>query len=322
MQPKNILLAKQVIETEREALRSAAERINESFDAVVDLLLKTKGKVVVCGMGKSGYIAQKIAATLSSTGTSAVYLHPAEGAHGDLGIYNAGDPTILLSKSGSTEEVLRLIPILKRFNSPLVAIVGNPNSPIAKQSDFVIDASVAKEADPLGIVPTTSALVMLALGDAIACALMSAKNFTEHEFAQYHPGGQLGRNLLMSVKDVMHPAKDIPCVDPEMSLREVVIRMTQNPLGAACVIDASSHLLGIITDGDIRRSLQKTEDFFKLKAREIMTLNPTAVSPDAKLGEAIRLMEDRPRQIMVLPVVDSAHTLLGLIRLHDAYQAH
>lgn len=313
-------VAVQVLRDEAQALIAVAEKFGDHFDAVVDLLLGHKGKVVLCGMGKSGHIAQKITATFNSTGTPAVFLHPAEGMHGDLGIYTPGDPTIMFSKSGTTIEMVRLIPMLRQFHSPIVAIVGNVRSPIAQQSDYVIDVA-CEEADPLKMVPTTSALVSLAVGDALASALMIARKFTADDFAKFHPGGQLGRNLLLTVADVMQPADKTAIVAADVSLRQVVIEMTQKPNGAACIVDAAGKLCGIVTDGDVRRALQKYPEISPLKAADVCTQNPVTITPDASLREAEKLMEDRPKfnQLSLLPVVDVAGRYLGLIRLHDVH---
>ncbi|MFZ5448951.1 MAG: KpsF/GutQ family sugar-phosphate isomerase [Thermodesulfobacteriota bacterium] len=310
-----------VLESEAQALKAAATRLDHAWIAAVELLLSHKGKVVVSGIGKSGHIAQKIAATLASTGTPAVFLHAAEAVHGDLGIYTPGDPSILISKSGSTAELLRLIPILRHFRSPLIALVGNLNSPMAKQADVVLDARVEREADPLNLAPTCSTTVALALGDALAVALMQARQFTDKDFALYHPAGQLGRNLWLKVADVMHQDESVAWVKAETPLRQVIIAMTQRPLGAACVVDEDMQLLGIFTDGDLRRVLLTYDDIRGLRAADCMTRQPITISPQASLKEATRLMEDRPSQISVLPVVDHlSQRCLGLIRIHDIYQ--
>jgi len=314
-------IAREVLEAEAQALAAAAARLDHNLTKAVELLLGHEGKVVVSGIGKSGHIGQKIAATLASTGTPAVFLHAAEAVHGDLGIYTPGDPSLLISKSGSTAELLRLIPVLRQFRSPLIAIVGNLNSPIAKQTDVTLDARVAKEADPLNLAPTCSTTVALALGDALAVALMMARRFTDQDFARFHPAGQLGRTLWLKVADVMHQNDAVAWVNPETPLRQVIIAMSRRPLGAACVVDADFRLLGIITDGDLRRALLAHEDLRGLHAADCMTRQPTTIAPEAGLREATRLMEDRPSQISVLPVVDSrSQRCLGLIRIHDIYQ--
>ena len=314
-------IAQAVLKVEAQALAAAADRLDHNLIKAVELLLRHVGKVVVSGIGKSGHIGQKIAATLASTGTPAVFLHAAEAVHGDLGIYTPGDPSILISKSGSTAELLRLIPVLRQFRSPLIAIVGNLNSPMAKQADVVLDARVEREADPLNLAPTCSTTVALALGDALAVALMMARRFTDQDFARYHPAGQLGRNLWLKVADVMHENDAVAWVKPETPLRQVIIAMSERPLGAACVVDEHFQLLGIITDGDLRRALLTHEDIRILHASECMMRQPITITPEASLRDATRLMEDRPSQISVLPVVDSrSQRCLGLIRIHDIYQ--
>lgn len=314
-------IAREVLAVEAQAVAAVAARLDQNLTKAVELLLKHEGKVVVSGIGKSGHIGQKIAATLASTGTPAVFLHAAEAVHGDLGIYTPGDPSILISKSGSTAELLRLIPVLRQFRSPLIAILGNLNSPIAGQVDVVLDARVEREADPLNLAPTCSTTAALALGDALAVALMMARRFTDQDFARYHPAGQLGRNLWLKVSDVMHQNEAVAWVKPETPLRQVIIAMSQRPLGAACVVDENFLLLGIITDGDLRRTLVTHEDIRLLRASDCMTRQPITIPPEASLRQASRLMEDRPSQISVLPVVDPLNQrCLGLIRIHDIYQ--
>lgn len=316
-----IKLGKSVLEAEAQALIEMSERLDEELSKAVEIILNNKGKVVLLGMGKSGHIAQKIAATLSSTGTPAVYLHPAEALHGDLGVYSPGDPTILLSKSGTTLEIMRIMPMLKQFKSPIIAIVGNKNSPIAYRSDIVLDASISREADPLGIVPTSSAIVSMAMGDVLASALMKEKGFQQKDFALLHPGGQLGRNLLYCVGEVMHKVSSIGLVGKDVRLKEVVAVMTKFPLGAACVVDDEGLLLGIITDGDIRRLFLRDGDIRQLGAGEVMTGNPIAAMPSMLLADALKVMEDRKSKISVLPVIEEkSNKLVGLIRLHDVYQ--
>ncbi len=312
-------LARDVLSNEAAALSRAAERLDKRLVEAAELILRHPGKVVVSGMGKSGLIAQKIAATLCSTGTPAVYLHPAEAIHGDLGIYQKGDPTLFLSKSGSTEEMLRLLPILRQFKSPVIAIVGQTDSPIAEKADVVLDGAVEREADPLALVPTASTTLSLAIGDALACVLMKARAFQPEDFARFHPGGQLGRNLLMRVCDVMRRRDEVAVIAPATPMREIVIEMTRRAHGAACVLE-EKRLVGLITDGDIRRALQKHDDIRGLLARDLMTPNPVCVGPDAMLAQALRMMEDRPSQISVLPVVGADGALAGMLRLHDAYQ--
>lgn len=313
--------ARHTLQVEANSIYAASQRLDENFTQAVQLLAAHPGKIILTGMGKSGHVAQKIAATLSSTGSPAIFLHPAEAVHGDLGIYAPGDPTILLSKSGSTLELERLIPILREFRSPLIGILGNPRSKLGRVVDIVLDASVEQEADPLNLAPTASAIVALALGDALASALMNARNFQPEDFARFHPAGQLGRNLWVKVGDVMHSLEKIARVTPATNLRDVVIAMTRFPLGAACVLDEQNTLLGVITDGDIRRTLQKDEDIRFLHAEQVMTRQPQVIHPQDTLALAVQKMEKRASQISVLPVVDHADGCLGLLRIHDIYQA-
>jgi arabinose-5-phosphate isomerase len=315
-----VKVARAAMLAEVEAIRVAAERLDQSLVRAVDLILHSEGKVIVTGMGKSGLVAQKIAATLSSTGTPAVFLHAAEATHGDLGIYAAGDTTIMISKSGATQELVQLIPILRQFKSALIGILGNLASPLAQRVDVVLDARVAREADPLDLAPTSSTTVAMALGDALASALMHARRFSDEDFARFHPSGQLGRTLLL-VGDVMHTDAEVALVSPGDRIRDVVIAMTQHPLGAACVVDQARTLVGLITDGDLRRALQKHDDIRALSAADIMTRQPITTSPAVTLKEAAGIMEDRASQISVLPVVGEHRRCLGLLRIHDLYQS-
>ena len=314
-------IASEVLKQEGQELLDAADRIAESVVKSSDIISNHSGKVVLCGMGKSGLIAQKIAATLCSIGNKAVFLHAAEAAHGDLGIYAPGDPTILISKSGATEEMLRLIPILKEFNSPLIGILGNMKSPLVRQMDVVLDASVKKEADPLGIVPTSSTTLTLAIGDAIVGVLMSQGDFKQDDFARLHPAGDLGRRLRLIVENIMQSIQDVAIVSKNDNLRKVVIEMTEKPQGAALVVDGENQLIGIVTEGDLRRALADGKDIDKITVIDLMTPNPIAININSPLKEAIFLMEDRKSQISVLPVVkNDGKTCAGLLRLHDIYQ--
>ncbi len=312
-------IAKNVLLFESTQIQRAMDRLNTDFNQAVEAILFHKGKIVVCGIGKSGAVAEKLTATLCSTGTQAVYLHAAEAAHGDLGIYQSGDPVLLISKSGTTAEMLRIIPYFKESGSKVISIVGNLNSAIARNSDFVLDATVEREADALNLAPTASTTVALALGDALAVALMHARGFTEKDFARFHPGGQLGKNLLLKVEDVMHELHEMALVNETHSFRELIIAMTKFNLGAACVVDEKNKLVGLVTDGDVRRSLIDSEEFKDISVHQIMTKNPIRISPHATLKEAVDLMENRSSQISVLPVVLD-EICVGLVRIHDIYQ--
>jgi arabinose-5-phosphate isomerase len=312
--------ARAAMSIEAASIGTAGARLGADFARAVDLILSHPGKVVVTGIGKSGHIGRKIVATLCSTGTAAVFLHPAEAVHGDLGIYTPGDPTILISKNGSSGELLSLVPLLRDFRSPRIGILGNPSSPLAAQIDILLDASVEREADPNNIVPTASAITALALGHALAIALMCARNFTPEEFGRFHPGGQLGRNLRLSVGEAMHAGDEVARVAPEASLKEVIIAMTRRPMGGACVVAPDGTLAGFVTDGDLRRALTNHDDIRELRAADVMTRTPVTIAPEASLGDALELMERRSSQISVLPVVDTDGRALGIIRLHDIFR--
>ena len=313
---------KQVLGAEADALRVMRDGLDENFARAVEILFSAESKVVISGVGKSGLIGQKIAATLCSTGTPAIFLHSADAVHGDLGICQPGDPVVLISKSGTTSEVVRLLPILRKTGAKIIAIVANRNSPLAEKSDVVLDIGVKTEADPIGIVPTTSTTLQLAMGDALAAALMRKRHFGEKDFAKFHPAGQLGRNLLLTVKDVMHSTGKVAIVPADASLRDTVVAMTAFPHGAALVATEDGTLLGIITDGDLRRALHKYENLSAVSAKELMTTKPACAFASMSLGDAARVMEDRPSQISVLPVLDApGGKVAGLIRIHDIYQA-
>ena len=312
---------KHVLGAEADALRVMRDGLDENFARAVEILFSAESKVVISGVGKSGLIGQKIAATLCSTGTPAIFLHSADAVHGDLGICQPGDPVVLISKSGTTSEVVRLLPILRKTGAKIIAIVANRNSPLAEKADVVLDIGVKTEADPIGIVPTTSTTLQLAMGDALAAALMHKRHFGEKDFAKFHPAGQLGRNLLLTVKDVMHPTGKIAVVPADASLRDAVVAMTAFPHGAAIVATDDGTLLGI-TDGDLRRALHKYENLSAVSAKELMTTKPACAFESMSLGDAARVMEDRPSQISVLPVLDApGGKVAGLIRIHDIYQA-
>lgn len=307
------------MEREAEAIATAAGRLDGEFARAVDLISAHTGKVVVTGLGKSGFVAQKLAATLCSTGTQAVFLHPVDALHGDVGIYSDGDPTVLLSKSGTTSELLRLLPVLRELQSPLIGILGNKNSPLGKEMDVLLDASVRSEADPFNLAPTVSTAVATALGDALALSVMQARRVTAEDFARRHPSGQLGRNMRVTVRQVMHSGDEVAWTTGDSSMRTVIIAMNRCRLGAACVTSGDGALDGVITDGDLRRALQDNDDIRTVCARDVMTVRPVTVNPEATLREALQLMEDRPSQISVLPVVENGKCL-GLVRLHDLYQ--
>ena len=296
------IIAASILKTEANELLQAADRVSESIVDAAKLIDNHNGKVMICGLGKSGLIAQKIAATFCSIGRKAVFLHAVDALHGDLGIFEAGDPTILISKSGSTEEIVRLIPILKEFESPLIGIVGNMNSSIIDDLDIVLDASVDNEADPLGIVPTSSTTLTLSIGDALTGVLMSVKGFNKNDFARFHPSGSLGKRLLLTVENIMQRISNVAVVNMTDKLRKVVIAMTEKPNGAA-IVKCKNDEFGLITDGDLRRCLAEGEDIDLLDAEKIMTNDPVSISSNSSVDNALKLMEDRRSQISVLPVV-------------------
>ncbi len=312
----------ELLRAEADAIGKAASRLQAAeIDSVIALLVNCKGKVVLLGVGKSGIIAQKIAATMTSSGTAAVYLHPSDALHGGLGIVTADDVAILLSNSGETDELLELLPYLKRREVPLVAIVGNVKSTIAQRADAVIDASVDQEACPLNLAPTASTTVALAIGDALAMTLMQAKGLTESDFASNHPAGQLGKRLTLRVADLMHSGTENPTIGSDAAWMEIVTAISHYGLGAVNVIEGDGRLLGVITDGDLRRSLQRIGArevaFANIKCDDLMTRDPVVTNPEMLAFDALRLMEDRPSQINVLPVVNGEGVCVGLIRLHD-----
>lgn len=310
----------ELLRLEANAVMKAAERLqSDAVERAVRLLANCQGKVVLAGVGKSGIVARKIAATLTSTGTLAVYLHPADALHGDLGIVTVEDVAIVLSNSGETDELVAMLPHLKSRRVPLIALVGNSRSTLARNADVVLDAFVEKEACPFNLAPTTSTTVALAIGDALAMTLMQAKGLTPDDFALNHPAGRLGKRLTLRVRDLMHSGADNPTVSLNASWLEVLSAMSQKGLGAVNVIDEVGYLAGIITDGDLRRLLQrvKPSELETLTASAMMTQQPTVVSLDTLAYSALQLMENRPSQISMLPVVDQQHQCIGLVRLHD-----
>lgn len=311
---------RELLEIEAAAIMRAAERLTpETVDTAVRILLEAEGKIVVSGVGKSGVIAQKIAQTLTSTGSPSYYLHPSDAMHGGLGVVAAGDVVISLSNSGETDELLAILPSIRQRGAATIAIVGNMNSRLASQSDIALDASVDCEACPLNLAPTASTTVALAIGDAIAMALMEAKHLTEDDFAFNHPAGRLGKRLTLRVADLMH---DAPGVRPADGWLEVVRAMSAGALGAVAVLGTDRNLVGIITDGDLRRTIERTapEQFSALTANEMMTRTPISIEADRLAFEALRIMEERTSQISVLPVIADGRCT-GLIRLHDIVRA-
>ena len=312
---KNMLeSAKRILRYEAEAIETASKNLDENFSKAIDLILNSQGRLVVCGMGKSGLIGHKISATLSSTGTPSFFLHPGEALHGDLGMIRDNDVMLLLSNSGETEEIVKLVPFLRRIGTAIVAMVGETNSSLARMADLVINAHVPREACPLNLAPTSSTTVALALGDAIAGALIEARSFSQRDFARFHPSGSLGRKFV-SVKDLMHSGTDIPKASPDMILKDAVVKMSQFGFGALIVCNEENDLLGIFTDGDLRRYFEKAENAeLSIPLNKIMTANPKHTTPDRLAMEALKIMEDKP--ITSLPVAESGK-VIGFLHLHD-----
>jgi arabinose-5-phosphate isomerase len=312
---EGLAVARRLLQIEADAVRSLESRVDESFAKAVDLLTKVTGRVFITGMGKSGHVGRKMSATLASTGTPSVFLHPTEAAHGDLGMVTHGDAVIILSKSGNTEEILNLIPYFKLLNIPLLGMLGNCRSPIGEKCDVCIDVSVVEEGCPLDLAPTASTTATLAMGDALAVALLTEKKFRPEDFAFLHPGGALGRRLTMRIEDVMHTGDETPIVAPDANIREVIVEMTQKRLGATCVVNADGGLEGIFTDGDLRRAFERGTNFAATTAAKIAIPRPKTIEPGALVSRAINIME--MHNIMVLPVVNGDGKLLGIVHLHD-----
>lgn len=314
--------AKEVLRMEAEAINALIPRIGSSFAAAVEMMLGCEGRIVVTGMGKSGLIGQKIAATLASTGTPAFFLHPAEGVHGDLGMVTAKDIVVALSNSGETDELINILPVLKRIGARIIAMTGRAQSTLAKNADIFLDVGVEKEACPLGLAPTASTTAALALGDALAVALLSERKFTPEEFALFHPGGSLGRKLLLTVEKLMHGGAENPVIAMDKTLKEALFIITSKGLGATSVIDERGKLVGIVTDGDIRRSLEKGYDVLSRPLTETMTRTPKTITPEKLAAQALQIMEsNKPRPITVLPVIDQDKHPVGMLHLTDLLKA-
>jgi arabinose-5-phosphate isomerase len=314
-----IACALQALKIEAEAVSRLAERIGTEFVRACEIILACRGRVIVSGIGKSGHIASKIAATLSSTGTPAFFLHPAEASHGDLGMVTSADVFVALSNSGATEELMRIVPLIKRLGSPLVAMTGDAKSPLALLADAHLDAGVAHEACPLNLAPTASTTAALALGDALAVALLEARGFGPQDFARSHPGGALGRKLLTLVCDVMRPREALPIVTDDAPLSAAVLEITRRRMGMTAVEDARGALVGIFTDGDLRRVFERGEDIHNLSVHQAMTRTPLTIHERALAVEAVRLMEER--RVSVLLVTSDEHRLSGAMHIHDLLNA-
>ena len=310
--------AQKVLQMEAEAILDLIPRVDEHFDAAVEMILACQGRVAMTGMGKSGIIAHKISATLASTGTPSFFLHPAEGIHGDLGMVTSNDVVIALSNSGETGEVLNILPSLRRIGAKLIAMVGNSDSTLAKNADVVLNVGVKKEACPLGLAPTSSTTAALAFGDALAMALMGKHHFTSKQFAVFHPGGSLGRKLLLTVGDIMHGGSENPVVKGTVTVTEALFVITDKGLGAVSVVDENDIMIGLLTDGDIRRGLSKGMDFLKRPVTELMTREPKYITRDKLAAQALHIMEShKPKPITVLPVIDEERHVIGLLHMTD-----
>ena len=310
---------RRVFAVEAEGLAAVADRIDGAFSAACKAILASCGRVVCCGMGKSGHVARKIAATLASTGTPAFYVHPGEAAHGDLGMVTDADIVLALSYSGESDEVLLLLPALKRQGNTVIAMTGRPASTLAREGDIHLDVSVPAEACPLALAPTSSTTASLAMGDALAVALLEARGFTADDFARSHPAGALGRRLLLHITDVMHAGDDVPKVGPDASVSEALVEMSRKRLGMTCVVDADGRLAGLFTDGDLRRALDSDLDVRTARIAEVMTPNPRTISADRLAVEAARLMETH--KINGLIVVDGDNRPVGALNIHDLLRA-
>lgn len=306
--------ARRILELEIEALKTASANLGDELIKAVDLILTSPGRLIVCGMGKSGLVGRKISSTLSSTGTPSFFLHPAEALHGDLGMIRELDTVLLLSNSGETEEIVRLIPFLRRIGTGIIAMVGNPSSTLSRMADVVINAGVEREACPMNLAPTSSTTVAMALGDAIAGALIDARGFKEKDFARLHPSGSLGRRFV-AVKDLMHSGDSVPKVSPDLQLRDSIVRMSRSGFGAVVICGPVDELLGVFTDGDLRRYFEKSKVCnLDIPVKEVMTVNPRHTAPDRLAMEALKTMEDK--SITSLPVVEN-NRVVGFLHLHD-----
>ena len=313
--------ARRVIRVEAQALSAMADRIDGSFEQAIDLILRSTGRVIVSGMGKSGLVGQKIASTMASTGTPAFFLHPAEGIHGDLGMIMTGDVVIAISNSGETEEILRILPSIKRLGARLIAMSGVSASNLARSSDVFLDVSVSEEACPLGLAPTASTTAALAMGDALAVALLVRRGFKAEDFAIFHPGGSLGKKLILRVEDLMHAGEDIPLVREETLMKEALFVITAKGLGVTGVCDSNGALKGVITDGDLRRSLEKGFDILNQRASEIMKLGPLRIKRSELAAAALKIMEQRAITSLFVFENDHSPAPCGIIHLHDILKA-
>ena len=310
--------ALETLKIETEALERISARIDDEFEAAAQEILACKGRVIVRGIGKSGHVGQKIAASLASTGTPSFFMHPAEAFHGDLGMVTQNDIVLAISNSGETNEMINILPVIRRIGAKIIALCGRRDSTLGKNADYFIDAGVEKEACPLGLAPTASTTAALAMGDALAMALLAARNFTEQDFAVFHPGGSLGRKLLLTVENVMRSGEDNPIIEAGRTAKEALFIMTSTGVGATSVVDAEGKFIGLVTDGDVRRCLAKGPEFLNEPVEHFMTKKPETITKDKLAASALSLMEKhQPRPITVLPVVDEEGFPLGIVHLTD-----
>lgn len=314
-----LALARQVLDIEADALHTTSSRLDAGFADAVHLILACSGRVVVSGMGKSGHIGGKIAATLASTGTPAFFMHPGEASHGDLGMITHNDVVLALSNSGESNEIVCIVPLIKRRGAKLIAMTGNPHSTLAREADAHLNAAVDKEACPLNLAPTASTTAALALGDALAVALLDARGFSADDFARSHPGGSLGRRLLVHVRDVMHSGDELPKIDRDASLKIALLEMTKKGLGMTAVVDAAGKVAGVFTDGDLRRALEHALDLQQARVTDLMTPNPKTIGADELAVAAVEKMDTL--KINGLLVVDADNTLVGALNMHDLLKA-
>ena len=317
--PRALDLAREVLNIEATAVQALAARLDESFVHALDVILHCDGRVIVSGMGKSGHIARKIAATMSSTGTPAYFVHPGEASHGDLGMITSADVIIALSYSGESQELLTILPVIKRQGAKLISMTGNPASSLAKAADVHLNAHVDKEACPMELAPTASTTAALALGDALAMALLDAKGFSADDFARSHPGGSLGRRLLTHVRDIMRSGERLPMVNENAMLSTAILEMSKKGVGMTAIVDSTQHVLGIYTDGDLRRTLEKQLDFNTTPVRDVMSTQPRCIDPDSLAAEAVQIMEQY--NISQMLVVDAQQQLVGALNMHDLLHA-
>lgn len=315
-----LALAREVLEIESGAVAALAQRLGWAFLAAVELLFAAKGRVVVTGMGKSGHVGGKIASTLASTGTPAFFMHPAEASHGDVGMIASGDVVLAISHSGESDEIVRILPLIKRRGATVIAITGRARSTLATEADVHLDAAVDREACPMNLAPTASTTAALALGDALAVAVLEKRGFGADDYAMHHPGGALGRKLLLHVRDVMHSGEKLPSVGPDASLKDAILEMSRKGLGMTAIVDADGRVAGIFTDGDLRRTLEKHEDIRGLTVAEVMTRNPRAIGPSRLAAEAAQVMQAHHVSGRLL-VVDDAGRLVGAVHVDDLLRA-